>query len=237
MTQLGQNKAGQSKGFLKRHGILPVILVVLVLAFGLRGFDFAEDVQIVAKDFNYAGFNVAIASDDEGANGDSMLEEMTPDNVFSEPPTLPSRDFLEEGDFSSSEVEILQSLSQRRKEIEKKERGLQQKEALLAAAEKQIETKMAELGALRQEIQNLLGQQQEEQEGRIKSLVRMYESMKAKDAATIFDTLEMDVLLSVIGRMSERKAAPVLAQMSPDVAREVTIRLAAQKQLPQLPEN
>ncbi len=230
-------KADQKKSFLRRHGILPIILVVLVLAFGLRGFNFAEDVQHIAQNFTHAGFNTAVAADGEMVSKDDMGGAMTPDNVFAEPPIMPTRDFLEEENFSSSEVEILQSLSKRRKDIDKKERGLQQKEALLAAAEKQIETKMSELSALRQEIQNLLGQQQEEQEGRINSLVRMYESMKAKDAATIFDTLEMEVLLSVIGRMSERKAAPVLAQMNPEVAREVTINLAAQKQLPQLPEN
>jgi flagellar motility protein MotE (MotC chaperone) len=61
--------------------------------------------------------------------------------------------------------------------------------------------------------------------------------MKPKEAARIFDTLEMDVLLSVIGKMNERKMSPILASMDPDKAREVTIKLAEQRKLPSLPED
>ena len=59
--------------------------------------------------------------------------------------------------------------------------------------------------------------------------------MKAKDAANIFNTLDMDILISVMGRMSERKLAPILAEMNPDRARSVTIFLAEQKSQPTLP--
>lgn len=74
------------------------------------------------------------------------------------------------------------------------------------------------------------------EEDRITSLVKIYEGMKPKEAATIFNTLDMDVLLSVISRMSERKSSPVLAAMAPDKARLVTIRLAAQRKLPDMPK-
>jgi flagellar motility protein MotE (MotC chaperone) len=56
--------------------------------------------------------------------------------------------------------------------------------------------------------------------------------MKPKDAARIFDTLEMNVLLDVIGRMKEQKTSPILANMNPDKARDVTIKLAEQRKLP-----
>ena len=67
------------------------------------------------------------------------------------------------------------------------------------------------------------------------SLVKVYENMKAKDAAQIFNTLDMDILIEVMGRMSERKLSPVLAEMDPDRARSVTIFLAEQKSLPKAP--
>jgi flagellar motility protein MotE (MotC chaperone) len=57
-------------------------------------------------------------------------------------------------------------------------------------------------------------------------LVKLYESMKPRDAATIFNDLEMAVLLQVVDRMKEAKAAPVLAAMQPDKARELTAKLA-----------
>jgi flagellar motility protein MotE (MotC chaperone) len=56
--------------------------------------------------------------------------------------------------------------------------------------------------------------------------VHVYEAMKPRDAATIFDALDMQVLLQVLDRMQDRKAAPVLAAMQPDRARLATQLLA-----------
>lgn len=139
-------------------------------------------------------------------------------------------------DFSDSEVELLQALSSRREELDRREKTLAGREALLQAAEQQVDRKIDELKSLRADIEKLLGQQQEEEEARIKSLVKIYESMKPKEAASIFNTLEMEVLLAVLGRMSERRSAPIIASMNPEKAREITIKLAEQKKLPELPE-
>ena len=144
-------------------------------------------------------------------------------------PDLPARAF------SDAEIEVLQSLSKRRDELDRRERELGQRQALLDAAGQEIDQKVAELGSLRKELETLLGQQQTMQEERIKSLVKIYEGMKPKEAARIFDTLEMDVLLTVIGRMSERKTAPIFASMDPEKARTLTIKLAEQRKLPELP--
>ena len=46
--------------------------------------------------------------------------------------------------------------------------------------------------------------------------------MKPRDAAAIFNDLDMPVLLQVLDRMKEAKAAPILAAMQPDRAREAT---------------
>ena len=104
--------------------------------------------------------------------------------------------------------------------------------ALLKAAEKEIDRKVEELKKLKTEIESLLGQQQKMEEARIVSLVKIYESMKPKEAAIIFNTLDMDVLLAVVGRMNERRLSPILASMDPEKARIVTIKLAEQRQLP-----
>ena len=83
---------------------------------------------------------------------------------------------------------------------------------------------------IKNEIEALLKEQSAEEQSRINSLVKIYEGMKAKDAARIFNTLDMDVLIMVMSRMSERKSSPILAEMSPDRARTVTLLLAQQKQ-------
>lgn len=134
--------------------------------------------------------------------------------------------------FTASEIEVLQALSQRRDNLDKRERMIADKEALLEAAAQEVDRKIAELNKLKTEMEKLLGTQQQMEEGRLRSLVKIYEGMKPKEAAIIFNTLDLDVLLAIIGNMNERKATPIMAEMDPEKARIVTIRLAEQRKLP-----
>jgi flagellar motility protein MotE (MotC chaperone) len=142
------------------------------------------------------------------------------------------KDSASDMEFSESRMELFNDLSARRQDIEGREKEVAMREALLKAAEQEIDQKYKELNTLKEEIKNLLKQQSAEEEKRIASLVKIYEGMKAKDAARIFDTLDMDVLIQVLGRMSERKSAPIIAAMSAERARSLTIMLAEQKRLP-----
>ena len=54
----------------------------------------------------------------------------------------------------------------------------------------------------------------------------MYEAMKPKDAARVFDRLGLDVLVPVVQQMNPRKMSEVLAAMSPDRAEKLTVALA-----------
>lgn len=141
-----------------------------------------------------------------------------------------------EYEFSDVRMELFEDLANRRKELDEREREQALREALLKAAEQEIAQKYKELELLKEEIQALLQTQSEEEKARNASLVKIYEGMKAKDAARIFNTLDMDVLLRVLGQMSERKSAPIIAAMDADRARTVTIMLAEQKRLPNLSE-
>jgi len=101
----------------------------------------------------------------------------------------------------------------------------------LKTAEQELNQKYEELVSLKAEIESLLVQQSEEEQARIASLVKIYEGMKPKDAARIFNTLDLDILLAVAGRMSERKSAPIIAAMSPERAKTLTTMLMDQKTL------
>lgn len=138
-------------------------------------------------------------------------------------------------EYSDVKMELFSDLSKRRKDLEAKEKELVMREALLKATQAELEQKTAELNNIKADIEALLKQQSEQENQRIASLVKIYEGMKAKDAARIFDSLEMDVLLQVMTKMSERKSAPILAAMDADKARNLTILLAEQTKLPDLP--
>jgi len=130
------------------------------------------------------------------------------------------------------EIDLLQNLSDRRREIEAREQELQVRQGMLAAAEARIDRKIAELNNLQSEINGRIKVFDEQQEKKMESLVKIYENMKPKEAARIFEDLEMDTLLEVAQRMKERKLAPVMAKMNPEKAREVTVQLRDLRSLP-----
>jgi flagellar motility protein MotE (MotC chaperone) len=122
--------------------------------------------------------------------------------------------------------DTLQALAQRRAEIDKRTEEMREREAVLAATEKRVEEKIARLHEIEKSIDNAAKQRDGEEEARIKSLVRIYETMKPKEAARVFEQLEMPVLLSVLQRMKEIKSAPILASMEPAKAKAVTVAIA-----------
>lgn len=133
--------------------------------------------------------------------------------------------------FSQIELNILQSLAARREKLEKMEEEVHTKENLLEATEVRLGKRIEEIKTLEQNVRTLLAQYEKQEEANIRSLVKIYENMKPKDAARIFDELEMPVLLMVADSMSERKAAPILAKMDPMKAKELTVELSEQRKM------
>jgi flagellar motility protein MotE (MotC chaperone) len=97
---------------------------------------------------------------------------------------------------------------------------------VLTAAEQKLAERVAELQALQKKLEGLDTAQKQKEEAGWQGLVKLYEAMKPKEAATIFNELSMPVLLQVLDRMKDAKAAAVMASMNPEKARDVTADLA-----------
>ena len=163
--------------------------------------------------------NKTTSTEEESSKGKaSGKDEDNPDND----PTL----------FTQSEIDLLQELSDRREQIEKMSKQISLREGLLKAAEKRISKRVSELKQLQKTINDLIKTHDDQQETKMASLVKIYEAMKPKDAARIFEQLDLDTLLIVAERMKERKLAPVMAQMNPEKAKDVTVELSRLRELP-----
>jgi flagellar motility protein MotE (MotC chaperone) len=127
---------------------------------------------------------------------------------------------------SPSERAILERLQERRQDVEARQRELDMREQLLRAAEKRIEARIGELKDLEERVTAAQQKRDDAEAQRFKSVVTMYENMKAKDAARIFDRLDMRVLGDVARAMNPRRLGDVLALMSPEAAERLTIELA-----------
>jgi flagellar motility protein MotE (MotC chaperone) len=127
---------------------------------------------------------------------------------------------------SQSEIEVLQQLAERRAALERREQELDRRAALLATAEANVATQLERLEQLRAEIAATIATHDAKEDEKLASLVKIYETMKPKAAAEIFDRLEMPILIRVVERMRAPKSADVLARMDPAKAKQVTAELA-----------
>jgi flagellar motility protein MotE (MotC chaperone) len=127
---------------------------------------------------------------------------------------------------SPGERAVLERLQERRQELDARARELEIRENLLKAAEKRLEAKADEIKKSEGGSAAANQRKAEAEAARFKSIVTMYENMKPKDAAKIFDRLDMKVLIEVASQFNPRKMSDVMAQMSAEAAEKLTVELA-----------
>jgi len=168
--------------------------------------------------------------------GSTGAEEKPSDpalRVSDKPPESPKLEVagaaipLEPGRIASpGERAILERLQTRRQELDTRNRELEMRESLIKAAEKRLEDKVTELKDTENRVNTAMGTRDKTELQRFKSIVSMYENMKAKDAARIFDRLDMKILVDVSTQINPRKMSDILGQMSPEAAERLTVELA-----------
>jgi flagellar motility protein MotE (MotC chaperone) len=127
---------------------------------------------------------------------------------------------------SESERSILERLGERREELRVKARDAEAREKLIEESERRLDSRLGELKALQLKAEPSVEKKAEIEAAGLKNLVTMYESMKPKEAARVFDRLPQAVLVPVVVQMNPRKMAEVLAAMSPASAEKLTVALA-----------
>ncbi len=135
-------------------------------------------------------------------------------------------ELAKEAGLSPAELQVLQSLGNRRGELDQRESDLDTQVQLIAAAEAKLDSRIKEMNGLKTDIQGLLTQSDQQQEAETGRLIRVYEAMNPKDAAPRLATMEDSVRLPIAAKMKERALAAILGKMDADAARILTEKLA-----------
>jgi flagellar motility protein MotE (MotC chaperone) len=133
---------------------------------------------------------------------------------------------LEAKPVSPAERAILELLTERRQELDQRERELAMRETMLQAQEKRLDDKVNELKDVESKISAATQKKQDAELAKLKGVVTMYENMKAKDAAKIFDRLDIRLATEVANQIAPRRMSDILAQMTPEIAERLTVELA-----------
>ncbi len=232
-----------------------IIPVVLVAIFGFAilkvaglvidgGYVFDYDPQSTKQSwaqetFNFPGGNKTETADITGSVDEKPKEEKSQEEKPREEAAKPAVAAPEvakpEGTavvpaqgqpVSPSERAILERLQSRRQELEARAREIDIRESLLKAAEKRIESKVQEMKAVESRIAAVSEQKTEADAAHFKGIITMYESMKPKDAAKVFDRLEMPVLFEIASQIAPRKMSEILGLMSTEAAERLTTEMA-----------
>ena len=217
-----------------RFRLLPLTIGTAVMVLSLRAFDLWHHAGSAFAQ-NAKPETPAAAPAKPEAKSDAKPESKPESKANAAAPEAPAPAKAAETttnipEYSEAELAVLQGLASRREELERRSGDLDQRDALLKAAEQRIEAKVQELKQLQGTMEALIRKYDGEEETRKKSLVKIFETMKPAEAARIFEQMDLPILIDIIERMKERNAAPVLAQMHPARAKQVTAEIARRRQ-------
>lgn len=225
--------------------LIPLVLIAVssLLMLKIAGIWFGGQTELQGVNSAYAqSAEPEAAADSADATAPEDGGEETATEIAVDPPssdeaagvnadgTAPADQVAEvmEGDAEATGARsaILARLAERRAELDAYQRELELRENLLDATEQRLRERLAELKEVEGRVQAAIGQREEEQQAQLEGLVVMYENMKPKDAARIFDRLDLNILLDVVKQMNARKMAAVLAAMEPEAAERLTVEIA-----------
>ncbi len=210
-------------------------LLPILIAFAVVGFGFKVN-NVVIGFANITPAEAAIAPvQDQGQQDPNMAQAQGQQTTQQDQEEdTPTREIPDPLTMTATELEVLQDLAARRIKLNEREGQLDMREKLLLATEGRIDTKINRLQKLEGDIQNLITIYQDQENEQIKNLVKVYETMKPKDAAKIMSILDIDIQVQVALRMKSKSIALVMAKMDPQVAKSLTVELATRASLPKI---
>ncbi len=213
-----------------RLRLFPTLIVFAFAALALRGIDIYTgltllDQPAIAQDEGQG--EQPVEGDDQQGNGDTEPSAAS----------APAADGpLIVGMPTNAEMELITQLRQRRQELDGRETQLDLQEQLLASTEKRINDKIKQLEVLEVRIKEHLRLFEEAEEKQLDSIVKVYETMKPKEAAPRFEALALQTQVDLVTRMKSNKVAALMEKMTPQKASILTTELATQVQPPSIDE-
>ena len=223
-----------SGSIISRVRIFPLLILVSFVALGMRGIDL------------YTGYNLltgpALAEQEAGgeqgqASEADMAAAPDADMTDGEAQRMSaSVQPLVVGLPSNEEMELITQLRERRQELEARATKLDLQEQLLASTEKRINDKISQLQVLETRIKEHLRIFEKAEDEKLASIVKVYETMKPKDAAPRFEALALQTQVDLVTRMKPNKVAALMGEMTPEKASVLTTELATLAQPPSVEE-
>ncbi len=223
-----------------RIRLLPLTIFAAVLLLGLKVGDLWDGIwrtsgtgiaEVQAQDAEEDAAEAEDGENQEAAEGEGAEEERAEEDLNAlaleaeeaEPLLQPAPELTQ------AELDVLQRLRQRREELDRRAAELEMRESVIAAAEHNLEGRVEEWRRLQSKVEALLARYENEQAEELERLATYYEKMKPKDAARVFNALEMTYLIDIVSRMNDARVAEIIGKMETIKAMELTMEMAKRR--------
>ena len=197
--------------------IISFIISIIGFCGAYAGFENYEKLESLLGKVEISLFSQAVASDVIKKEASAAGAEAT---NFSKPVVAEP---------TGEELNHLMKLAERKKELDAREEELNRMETEMAKQKEELQKKVADLEKMRNSISSILEERVKGDDQKIETLVQFYSNMKPPQAAKIFETLDEDLGVQILGRMKKKNAAEILNLMKAEKAQMFTEKFAGYK--------
>ncbi len=137
---------------------------------------------------------------------------------------------VEDKDASEDEsFDHFTKLNARKKELDEREEELNRLDQELQTQKAELDKRLKELEDVRRGISSVLEDKVKVDDKKVDTLVLMYSDMKPPQAAKVFETMDEDLAVEILGRMKKKSAADIMNLLKPEKAQVLSEKFAGYK--------
>ncbi|MBC7741669.1 MAG: hypothetical protein H7061_05715 [Bdellovibrionaceae bacterium] len=206
----------------KKKSAFPIKSLFSFLIVAGLGIVLVDNFEVIEAQIKRIEIGVGLAQAEEKAIAPPAAVATSADHSVAASP-LESKSILEK---PADDSDYLFKLAERKKQLDQKEEALNKLAGEIAKQKEEIEEKLKKLEETRLKISTALEEKIKLDDGKVETLVQMYTNMKPQQAAKVFENLDEDLVIEILGRMKKKSAADILNLIKPEKAQVFAERFA-----------
>ena len=196
--------------------LLPIVIFMAVLTLSIRITDVYD--QLSQAKTTQISFGAQALAEEQSQSETQQLSQILDRSDI----TSATNNNQAGSTFTQSEIAILQELAERREALDLRNKEIDKKVIQLKVTEEEINKKLAQLQAYEKKLRSVMQEYSAKEKERLDSLVKLYASMKPRDAARILNTLDIEVSTALVREMKPSASSAILSQMEASKAKAIT---------------
>ena len=207
-VRVPKNSTAASSKKEKKKSSFPLMPLFSFIVIAGSGLLFLENFDSVETYFKKIEFSMGTAQAQEAKATPPTLAGATGPEIKSMPVEPKKLD----------DAEYLFKLADRKKQLDQREEELNKLAEQIEKQKAEITDKLNKLEETRVKISTALQEKIKVDDTKVETLVQMYSNMKPVQAAKVFETLDEDLVIEILGRMKKKSAADILNLIKPEKA-------------------